>query len=158
MDLPEELYFKRLSYEEKYKRAVQGYMRRLCQVYEAVYERFGDEGLDLIRSVSREYGMKIGENARKKGHLRGVNEVGKYLIKVFDMVSDDWRVQAFSKDRLIIAVDRCPYPFKDEKICSAHTCMEQALVAALDPDLDYRIGRSIPKGDPYCEHILSLRR
>jgi hypothetical protein len=35
--------------------------------------------------------------------------------------------------------------------------MEQALVAGLDDTLDYRIGRSIPQGDPYCEHILSVK-
>jgi hypothetical protein len=35
--------------------------------------------------------------------------------------------------------------------------MEEALVAALDDDLDYRVGRSIPQGDPSCEHILSRK-
>jgi hypothetical protein len=43
-------------------------------------------------------------------------------------------------------------------ICEAHTCMEKTLVKTLDEDLDYRIGRSIPKGDSCCEHILSRRR
>jgi hypothetical protein len=32
--------------------------------------------------------------------------------------------------------------------------MERALVETLDEELDYRIGRSIPKGDSFCEHIL----
>ena len=30
----------------------------------------------------------------------------------------------------------------------------QALVAELDPDLTYRIGRCIPAGDAVCDHIL----
>ena len=157
MDLPEELAFERLSVEEKYHRAVPGYMKRLCAIYEAVCERFGEDGLDLIREVSREYGTAIGANAKKKNRLEGVTEVGRYLLKVFDMVSDDWEVQEYSEDRLVIAVHRCPYPFTDEAVCRAHTCMEQALVAALDPNLEYHIGRSIPRGDPCCEHILSRR-
>ncbi len=157
MELPEELKFDRLSYEEKYHRAITGYMRRLCEIYEAVYERFGEEGLELIRSVSADYGRRIAENVKKKGELKGVAQVGRYLIKVFDMVSDDWFVKEFSQDRLIIGVSRCPYPFKDDRICRAHTCMEEALVAGLDDTLDYRIGRSIPQGDPYCEHILSVK-
>jgi hypothetical protein len=66
-------------------------------------------------------------------------------------------VKEFSQDRLIIGVSRCPYPFRHDEICRAHTCMEQALVAGLDDTLDYRIGRSIPQGDPYCEHILSVK-
>ena len=157
MELPEELKFDRLSYEDKYHRAVTGYMRRLCEIYEAVCERFGEEGLELIRSVSADYGRRIAENAKKKGELKGVAQVGRYLIKVFDMVSDDWFVKEFSEDRLIIGVSRCPYPFVDDRICRAHTCMEEALVAGLDDRLDYRIGQSIPQGDPYCEHILSVK-
>jgi len=157
MKLPKELDFERLTVEEKYHRAVPGYMKRLCSLYEALYERFGEEGLDLIREVSKEFGTSIGRNVKKKQELKGVAQVGRYLLKVFDMVSDDWSISEYSVDRLVISVSRCPYPFSIEKVCEAHTCMEQALVTALDEDLDYRIGGSIPKGDPCCEHILSLK-
>jgi len=47
MRLPKELEFEALSVEEKYHRAVHGYMKRLCSLYEAIYERFGDDGLEL---------------------------------------------------------------------------------------------------------------
>ena len=154
MKLPDELAFERLSFADKYHRAVPGYMRRLCGVYEALYERFGEEGLDLIREVSRKFGREIGLNVKKKGELKGVSEVGRYLLKVFDMVSDDWEVREYTGERLVIAVHRCPYPFSHDEICRAHTCMEQTLVATLDDDLEYEIGRSIPQGDPFCEHIL----
>jgi hypothetical protein len=158
MELPEQLEFVRPSYEERYHRAVNGYMRRLCRLYEAIYERFGDDGLDLIRDVSVEYGRSIGENVKKKGGLKGVAQVGRYLIRVFDMVSDDWEVTEFSDDRLVIAVRRCPYPFRIPEICQAHTHMEETLVKTLDPCLEYRIGKSIPKGDALCEHILSVKK
>lgn len=154
MDLPPELQFKTLSFEEKYHKAVPGYMKRLCRLYEALHERFGEEGLQLIRDVSREFGTQIGTNANKTRSFKGVADVGKYLLKVFDMVSDDWKIGEFTEDRLVITVSRCPYPFTNHDICLAHTCMEQALVAALDDSLDYRIGCSIPQGDPLCEHIL----
>lgn len=157
MNLPDELKFKRLSFEEKYHRAVPGYMKRLRDLYEAIYEQFGEEGLDLIRTVSKKYGRRIGANVKKKGELKGVVQVGKYLLKVFDMVSDDWEIKEFSEDRLVITVSRCPYPFRRDEVCRAHTCMEQALVAALDDSLEYRIGCSIPAGDSYCEHVLSKK-
>ena len=157
MGLPEELAFDRLSRAEKYGRAVPGYMRRLSDLYGAIVERFGEEGLDLIRDVSRDYGTQVARNAMKRGGLQGVARVGKYLLRVFDMVSDDWEVREFSPDRLVIAVHRCPYRFSRDEVCRAHTHMEQALVASLDGNLDYRIGRSIPQGDPYCEHILCRR-
>lgn len=158
MSLPKELKFEKLTVEEKYYRAVPGYMKRLCSLYEAIYEKFGEDGLDLIRDVSRRFGTSIGMNVRKRRDLKGVAQVGKYLLKVFDMISDDWEVSEFSENRLVISVSRCPYPFTIDKVCQAHTCMEQALVTTLDKNLEYRIGRSIPRGDPYCEHILSDRR
>jgi hypothetical protein len=157
MELPAELGFERLSFEEKSRRAVSGYMKRICDLYEAVADRFGEEGLDLIREVSRDYGTRIANNVKKKGELKGVAKVGRYLLKVFDMVSDDWKVEEFTADRLVISVSRCPYPFSRDEICQAHTCMERALVMTLDDSLDYRVGRSIPRGDPRCEHILSKR-
>jgi hypothetical protein len=157
MKPPEELAFERLTAAEKYHRAVPGYMRRLRDVYEALYERYGDDGLDLIREVSRRYGTDIGQNVKKKGDLKGVAQVGRYLLKVFDMVSDDWEIREYNGERLVIAVHRCPYPFSRDEVCRAHTCMEQALVETLDDDLEYKIGRSIPQGDPFCEHILSKK-
>ena len=36
LTLPPELDFERLTVEEKYHRAVPGYMRRLCGIYEAM--------------------------------------------------------------------------------------------------------------------------
>jgi hypothetical protein len=36
--------------------------------------------------------------------------------------------------------------------------MEQALVRGLDDSLEYRVGRSIPQGDPICEHILTIKK
>lgn len=157
MNLPRELEFERLSVEEKYQRAVPGYMKRIRDLYEAIHDRFGEEGLKLIREVSRDYGIRIGRNARKRGEIRGVAGVGRYLLKVFDMISGDWRIAEYTPDRLVIVVDRCPYPFTSVQVCEAHTSMEQALVATLDENLEYRIGCSIPGGGGYCEHILRRR-
>lgn len=157
MEIPEELAFERLSYEEKYHRAVPGYMKRLRSLYEAIYEQQGENGLHLIRDVSRDFGTRIGTNVRKRSNLKGLAQVGRYLLKVFDMVSEDWKVEELTRDRLVVSVARCPYGFRHDEVCRAHTCMEEALVAALDDELDYRVGRSIPQGDPFCEHILSRR-
>jgi hypothetical protein len=32
--------------------------------------------------------------------------------------------------------------------------MEKTLVATLDDSLEHYVGKSIPKGDPCCEHII----
>ena len=144
MDLPKELAFDELNDEEKYHRAVKGYMRRLCSIYEALYERFGDAGLDLIRDVSREFGTSIGMNVKKKGDVKGVAQVGRYLLKVFDMVSYGWEVKEFSEDRLVITVSRCPYPFTiDEKkiFGEPHHGVKRAEVASRERGCRSQAGR-----------------
>jgi hypothetical protein len=35
--------------------------------------------------------------------------------------------------------------------------MEKALVQGLDPDLEYFIRQSIPRGDAVCEHVIRRR-
>lgn len=157
MNIPKELDFERLSIEKKYDRAVTGYMKRICSLYEAIYEKYGEDGLDLIQEVSKKFGTNIALNVKKKHDIKGLAEVGKYLLKVFDMVSDDWEISEFTGKRLVISVSRCPYPFTIDKICQAHTCMEKALVSTLDDNLRHYVGRSIPNGDPCCEHILCVK-
>jgi hypothetical protein len=156
--LPEELKFDPLNTEEKFARALPGYMKRFGELYAAIYERFGDEGLELIREVSGEYGERIARNVQRKRDLKGVAAVGKYVLKVFDMVSDDWKVTEFSEDRMVISVSRCPYPLEQEAVCKAHTHMEGALVSTLDEELEHRVGQCIPGGDPICEHIICRRK
>ena len=157
MDLPKELLFEPLRPEDKLQKAVPGYMKRIRGLYDALCERFGEAGLDLIRDVSRDYGTQIGTNINKKGGLKGVAAVGGYLLKVFDIVSNDWEVKEFSEDRLVIAVHQCPFGFENVEMCQAHVCMEEMLVATLDQDLEHNIGQSIPGGDACCEHILSKK-
>ena len=157
MKLPKELEFEPLSAEDKLQKAVPGYMKRIRGLYDAVYDRFGEAGLELIRDVSRSYGAQIGTNLNRKGGLKGVAAVGRYLLRVFDIVGGDWEVTEFSEDRLVIAVHKCPFGFEDVEMCLAHVCMEEKLVATLDKDLEHHIGQSIPGGDACCEHILSKK-
>ena len=157
MDLPRELSFEPLRPEDKLQKAVPGYMKRIRGLYDALFERFGEAGLDLIRDVSRDYGAQIGANINKKGGLKGVAGVGGYLLKVFDIVSNDWEVKEFTENRLVIAVHRCPFRFESVEMCQAHVCMEETLVTTLDENLEHNIGQSIPGGDACCEHILSKK-
>jgi hypothetical protein len=35
--------------------------------------------------------------------------------------------------------------------------MEKTVMEGLNPRIRYRIGKSIPAGDAYCEHIVELK-
>ena len=42
-------------------------------------------------------------------------------------------------------------------MCLAYTMMEKTVVEELNPELIYSVGKSIPAGDSYCEHIIEIR-
>ena len=137
-----------------YRGVLRGLQTRIKRLYDAVYERFGEDGLKLIEEVSSGYGNDIARKALRGGGHWDIQRVGLYLIKIFNNMRSDGEVTEFTDKRVAIMVPRCPYPFEDVKICAAHTSMERALVRGLNPALDYRIEKSVPGGDPYCLHVL----
>jgi predicted ArsR family transcriptional regulator len=143
--------------ERKHRSATLGLMQRIRMIYDALVDRYGDEGVEFIRDVSEQFGLQMAERARLRVAEGTPREVGLYLVRVFDMVGADGEVTDLTPDRVAIRVASCPYPFRDPRVCEAHTTMERALVQELGQDLDYTITHSIPRGDPYCEHVVHWR-
>lgn len=153
--LPPGVFIEEPPLEVKYRGVLRGLLTRIKGLYEAIYGRYGDDGLDLIRGVSSAYGNMVAASVRKDGEPWGIQQVGLYLIKVFNNMQSEGEVIEFNKKRVAILVPRCPYPFERTEICAAHTSMERALVKGLNPSLEYLIEQSIPAGDAYCLHVLS---
>jgi len=145
--------------EELHRSAVAGLYARLRSNYDFLYERFGNEGIKLIAEMSRRYGLEIAERAKKRLKENDVISVAKYLVRIFETVG--WTggegVVEMSETRAVIKADECPLHFDKPEMCLAHTTMEKTVVEALNPQLTYRIGKSIPAGDPYCEHIIQTK-
>lgn len=147
--------------DQVYRSAVKGLYARITSYYNYLYNRFGQEGLDMISEMSREYGESIVPRAREALEKNDIESVSAYLLRIFRTV--DWntdRIQIVSKnpEEIIIRVEDCPLHFENPELCLAHTTMEKTVVEGLNPDIKYTIGKSIPAGDGYCEHILSLNR
>jgi hypothetical protein len=147
--------------ERVYRSAVSGLYARLRSNYDFIYRKFGDEGIKLIADMSREYGLSIAVRARAKLKSNDLNSVAGYLLRIFNTVS--WDKSGFTElvkvndSRVVIKASECPLHFNNPKMCLAHTTMEKTVVEELNPDLEYRIGKSIPAGDAYCEHIIEVR-
>ncbi|MBU0692344.1 L-2-amino-thiazoline-4-carboxylic acid hydrolase [bacterium] len=135
-------------------RTVRSLLGRVRDLYEAIYDRYGLEGLDLINSVSREHGMKIANRARGDGPPWTIQQIGDLIIRIYSNINTDGSVEDYGSDRITIRVNQCPYPLRTCALCCAHTSMEQALVEALNPDYEFIIEKSIPANDPYCLHVL----
>lgn len=147
--------------EQVYRSAVSGLYARLRSNYDFIYRKFGDEGLKLIADMSREYGVAVAERAKARLEKNDLKSVAGYLIRIFDTVArgqDIITTVEESEDRIIVRVNRCPLGFDNPGMCRAHTTMEQTVVEELNPELTYRIGRSIPAGDTFCEHIVEFKK
>jgi len=155
--IPAGVEYSQIPVEKKHKTVTVALLKRILAIYRGIYERFGEEGLDLIREVSQSYGKEIAELGKKRVKFGDAKSVGLYLVRVFDMIDCDGEITEFSDDRVVIKLHQCPYPFDDPKICEAHTTMEETLVKALGQNLEYVITYSIPRGDPFCEHVIRRR-
>ena len=145
------------SLEQIYRSAVNGLYSRLRSNYDFIYERFGDDGLKLISEMSREYGYKIAERAKRKLKNRDLESITGFILRIFETMTwgkNDTGLVELSETRAVIRADHCPLNFKKPKMCLAHTTMEKTAVEELNPNLKYSIGKSIPAGDAYCEHII----
>ncbi|MBN2318165.1 MAG: hypothetical protein JXR49_03775 [Acidobacteria bacterium] len=147
--------------EQVYRSAVSGLYGRLRSNYDFLYRKFGDEGLKLIEDMSREYGLTIAERAKSRLEKNDLASVAGYLIRIFDTVArgrDLISTVEERDDRIIVRVNRCPLDFDNPGMCLAHTTMERTVVEELNPELTYRIGKSIPAGDAFCEHIVEFKK
>jgi len=147
--------------EQLYRSAVSGLYARLRSNYDFIFRKFGDEGIKLIADMSREYGLSIAARARAKLKSNDIDSVANYLLRIFSTVSrgksDFTELVKVDDSRVVIKASECPLHFDNPQMCLAHTTMEKTIVEELNPDLIYRIGKSIPAGDAYCEHIIEIR-
>jgi hypothetical protein len=146
--------------EKTYRSAVSGLYARLRSNYDFLARQYGDEGIKIIADMSREYGLSIAARAKTKLDNNDLISVARYLLRIFNTVG--WglnltRLIESSPSKAVIIASECPLHFDNPAMCIAHTTMEKAVVETLNPELTYRIGKSIPAGDSYCEHIIEYK-
>ena len=145
------------SLKQKYRSAVAGLYARLRSNYDMIYEELGDKGIELIADMSHRYGLEVAEKARKRVKGDDIRSVGEYILRIFETVGGGAEVTEMNENRMVIKATRCPLNFDKPEMCLAHTTMEKTVVEELSSKLTYRVGKSIPAGDPYCEHIIEIK-
>lgn len=147
--------------EKVYRSAVSGLYARLKSNYDFIYRKFGDDGIKLIADMSHEYGLSIVARARNRLENNDITSIAGYLMRIFGTVgrgkSGFIKLLKVDNSKAVIKVSECPLHFNNPQMCLAHTTMEKTMVEELNPDLTYRIGKSIPAGDAYCEHIIEVK-
>ena len=72
--------------EQVYRSAVSGLYARLRCNYDFIYRKFGDDGINLIADMSREYGLSVAARAKERLESNDIASVAKYLLRIFDTV------------------------------------------------------------------------
>lgn len=156
--LPPGVEIEDIPLEKRYRSTLKGLLARIRMLYEAIEDRFGEDGLQLIREVSAQYGREVVARVRAREGNMDLQQVGLFLVKVFNGMRSEGKVTEWTDERVTIMVPACPYPFTRPQTCAAHTSMEEALVKGLNADLDYVIEKCIPRGDDECWHVLKRRK
>jgi len=146
--------------EEIHRSAIAGFYARMRSNYDFLYEKFGDDGLKLIAEMSRKYGLEVAEIAKKRMDGNDLTSVTRQLMRIFENVGgkkETGDAVQMIENRIVVRASQCPLKLANYKMCLAHTTMEKTVVETLSHNLTYRIGKSIPAGDPYCEHIIEIK-
>jgi len=156
IELPSGVTLPEIPLDRMYAGTIRGLAERIRRLYDAIYSRFGEEGLALIRDVSAEYGKSIAENVKFRYGEMELPQLALFLTRIFNGMLGEGKITEWSEEKVTIMVKECPYPFTTPEICKAHTCMEKALAAELNPGIDYVIEKSVPCGDTECWHTLKI--
>jgi len=113
------------SLEKVYRSAVAGLYARLRSNYDFIYRKFGDDGINLIADMSREYGLSIAARARNILKDNDLTSVAGYLMRVFITVGRDKNgfaeLEKVDDFRAVIKVSECPASFQQPaNVCSAY--------------------------------------
>ena len=140
--------------EMRQRRLTRGLSHRFNNLYNALYEEFGDDVLDVIRRVSGEYGRSVAERARDREEVWDLDKVGRFIIRVFDGMNPEGEVTEFNDERVVIEIHKCPYPNMYPEVCRAHITMEEELVRGLNPGIEFRLEKARPREEGPCVYTI----
>ena len=89
--LPQNIKIEEIPLDAMYRSVLRGLLTRIKVLYEAINKRYGDDGLDLIREVSEQYGNEIAKRVRGNDEPWDINKVGLFLVKVFNNLRAVWK-------------------------------------------------------------------
>jgi len=134
------------------------FYRILRATYDAILDAYPTNGLTMIKEASAEYGRLTAERLIEQGwDKKDIKSIGDLLLRMFNTVDPGVaKITSQTDDEVVIRAKWCSYPLKDHTVCISHLEMEYMLVRILSGGtLEHSIGKSIPCGDPYCEHVVS---
>lgn len=155
-----------LSMEERLKRVVAGDSAMLAVLAKAVNNKYGAEGLRVLREAFEREFVPIQLQAAKQIGARTGNGDATDWVKIESYVSGiggtELEVVESSPTRAVIRAKSCPRAAQVKKIfpdfCRlVFVGLDRAMALAINPKMEVHARKSLPSGDDCCELYCELR-
>ncbi|MFX1388513.1 MAG: L-2-amino-thiazoline-4-carboxylic acid hydrolase [Promethearchaeota archaeon] len=123
----------------------------------AIYEKFGDEALPIIKDVCKKQGKSLGLKIKKKVSNNNLSTVAQAFAKSFDQ--NFVEVVSISDKKFQIRGTRCPFGLENtsRELCEAVMVIDHEYFReAVKGDVKLKIVKTIAAGDSYCDTIYEL--
>jgi len=127
----------------------------------ALYEKAGEEGLEVIREIYSEYGYKVGLGLKEKWNPRDFFEASKQFEKMTNEADLPSKVEVKGNEAHWTAY-RCPFNLKNtyRKVCEAAMAMDREIFRALlgleKGRVEIEIRKTVAAGDEFCFGIVRV--
>ncbi len=149
--LPESIDYEEVPIEKRYRAATRALSARIGALYRRAVDEFGDEALELIRSVNRRHARDLARDLCEGGGPRDAGAAALCLARLLDLVGMDGEVLELSPACARISVESCPFGISSPELCEARTTLESEFVRSLADDLHVEIEKCAALGDESCQ-------
>ncbi len=123
----------------------------------AMYAKFGNKALPIIKDICRKQGHALGLKIKKKLPDSKLSTVANAFSKSFD--PEHVRVLEISKDVFHIQGNKCPFGLENtsRELCEAVMEIDHEYFrTAVNDTISLNIKATVAEGDAYCDTIYEL--
>ncbi len=125
----------------------------------AMYNRFGEEVLPIIKDICRKQGKSLGLKSKKKLPNCNLSTVAKAFAKSFDQ--NYVKIISISDNKFQIHGTKCPFSLENtsRELCEAVMAIDHEYFReAVNDKIELKILKTVAEGDPYCDTIYEIKR
>ena len=128
----------------------------------SVKENYGEDGIANLRKTFYQAGINLGKSAVERLKIKdkgpkGYHPIVEEALKAFNV---NYEVVELSDTNYVLRIYDCPHArnFKaagdPAEVCDVFLELDEGIVKALNPKLEFELTKHILRGDPYCEYVV----
>ena len=127
----------------------------------ALYEKAGDEGLQIIEQIYGRYGYEVGLGLRKKWNPQDFSEASRQFEKMTNEAGLPSKVEIKGREACWTSY-RCPLGLQNtyRQVCEAVMAMDREIFRALlgleKGKIEIEIQKTVADGDDFCLGVVRM--